>query len=154
MDMFSFKAYLTRWMAATTQMAPFTKDLIVPALTTSATAAVLQCSGGANGRMCGLTWTKGAMWDGTQGAGQQMAALEVVMSSLLNFEKIPPLVAGSTGGTSVGNVNAGRNMNPVVLTDTSPPTEADIAGAAFITAILLIVMVALFCWMCLPYWET
>jgi mannan endo-1,6-alpha-mannosidase len=153
-DMFSFKAYLTRWMAATTQMAPFTKDLIVPALAASATAAALQCSGGVNGRMCGLSWTKGATWDGTQGAGQQMAALEVVMSNLLNFEKMPPLVTESTGGTSIGDANAGRKKNPAAaLVDTNPPTEADIVGAGFVTAIVLIGMVALFGWMCVPYWE-
>jgi mannan endo-1,6-alpha-mannosidase len=135
-------------------MAPFTKDLIVPALAASAKAAALQCSGGENGRMCGLTWVKGAKWDGTQGAGQQMSALEVVMSNLLNFQKIPPLVTGSTGGTSVGNASAGSFKGPVVtIVPWSPPTEGDIVGAGFVTAFILIGMMAVFIWMCVPYWE-
>lgn len=54
--MYSFKAYLTRNLGLTTQLALFTKDLIRPVLAASAAAAVLQCSGGgggggANGRM-------------------------------------------------------------------------------------------------------
>ncbi|KUJ23653.1 glycoside hydrolase [Mollisia scopiformis] len=64
-DMLSFKAYLTRSLGATTQMAAFTIKQIMPVLATSAAAAALQCSGGANGRMCGLQWTKGADWDGS-----------------------------------------------------------------------------------------
>jgi Glycosyl hydrolase family 76 len=153
-DMFSFKAYLTRWMAATTQMAPFTKELIALALATSAKAAALQCSGGDNGRMCGLSWIKGASWDGTQGAGQQMAALEVVMSNLINFGKIPPLVTSTTGGTSGGNPSAGGGQKPAAaLADLAPPTEGDIVGAGFVTAVALLAMMALFVWICVPYWE-
>lgn len=44
--MYSFKAYLTRNLGLTTQLALFTKDLIRPVLAASAAAAVLQCSGG------------------------------------------------------------------------------------------------------------
>ncbi|PBP15483.1 glycosyl hydrolase family 76 [Diplocarpon rosae] len=38
-DMYSFKAFVTRWLAATSMVAPFTRDLIMPKLLASATAA-------------------------------------------------------------------------------------------------------------------
>jgi mannan endo-1,6-alpha-mannosidase len=44
-DQHSFKAYLARWMAATTKMAPFTYDAIMEKLAPSAQAAAQQCSG-------------------------------------------------------------------------------------------------------------
>ena len=37
-DQLSFKAYLSRWMAATAKVAPFTHDTILPLLQTSAQA--------------------------------------------------------------------------------------------------------------------
>jgi mannan endo-1,6-alpha-mannosidase len=109
-DMYSFKAYLTRWLAATTKVAPFTYNQIMPVLKTSAIAAAQQCSGGANGRMCGLSWSKGPVWDGTQGVGQEMAAMSVIFTNLLQFNNgvhIAPPVTNSTGGTSVGNSSDG-----------------------------------------------
>ena len=52
-DNYSFKAYLSRWMAASTKYAPFILELVMPKLRASAIAAVQQCSGGSNGQMCG-----------------------------------------------------------------------------------------------------
>src|SRR5438045_7393891 len=76
-DQRSFKAYLSRWMAATTKVADWTTDMIMPKLQASATNAALQCSGGDDGTTCGLRWTAGAQYDGSTGPGEQMAALEV-----------------------------------------------------------------------------
>jgi mannan endo-1,6-alpha-mannosidase len=39
---------------------------------TSAVAADLQWCVGSSGRMCGLSWSKGKDWNGTQGVGQQV----------------------------------------------------------------------------------
>jgi mannan endo-1,6-alpha-mannosidase len=142
-DMLSFKAYLTRWMAQTTKMAPFTFDRIKTALEASATAAALQCSGGANGRMCGLSWSKGAAWDGTMGVGQQMAAMEVIQSNLIQHVKAP--LTNSTGGTSLGNPSAGTKPNPLIPAD--PPTIGDKAGAGVLTAVVLLLAVFMWSWM-------
>jgi len=143
-DMFSFKAYLTRWMAATTIIAPFTKDAIMPCLAASAQAAALQCSGGTNGRTCGLSWSKGAVWDGTQGVGQQMAAMSAIFSNLV--PNVPAPVTNMTGGTSVGNNAAGSQSvaNPAAI---SPVTEGDRVGAGIITTILLVGATGMFGWM-------
>ena len=55
-DQPSFKAYLSRWMAATTQLMPSTYDTIQPLLKTSAQGAAGQCSGGTDGQTCGIKW--------------------------------------------------------------------------------------------------
>ena len=129
-DQLSFKAYLSRWMAATTKVAPWTYDTIISLLRTSATAAALQCDGGNNGRMCGLKWIDNSTWDGTQGVGQQMSALEVIQSNLIQQVQAP--LTNTTGGTSVGNPNAGSQSvsNP---DENTPVTLGDRVGAGFLT---------------------
>lgn len=138
--MFSFKAFLTRWLASTTKMAPYTTDSIMKVLKTSATAAVSQCSGGTNGRMCGLSWSKGS-WDGTSGVGQQMAAMSVVFVNLVASIAAP--VTNSTGGTSVGNNNAGSGSSNT-LDPSTPVTGADRAGAGILTTIVLLGVTGMF----------
>jgi mannan endo-1,6-alpha-mannosidase len=150
-DMYSFKSYLTRWLAATTKVAPYTYDTILPVLKSSAVAAAQQCSGGDNGRMCGLSWSKGTVWDGTQGVGQEMAAMSVIFTNLLAFNQgvdIPPPVTNMTGGTSVGNSNAGAHSvaDPTAI---APATSGDKAGAGFVTALVLVGVTGMFGWMSL-----
>jgi len=82
LDQQSFKAYMSRFMAKTAVMAPFTKDTITKYLKTSAIGAAKACSGGADGSICGSKWYTGA-WDGTSGVGQQLAALEVTQALLM-----------------------------------------------------------------------
>src|SRR5271170_226589 len=79
-DQLSFKAYLSRWMAATTVRAPFTYNLLIPYLQASAMGAASACSGpavvagGTSDTTCGMKWTTGT-YDGLTGVGQQMSAL-------------------------------------------------------------------------------
>jgi mannan endo-1,6-alpha-mannosidase len=121
-------------------MAPFTYDTIMPLLKTSAAAAALQCSGGSDGRTCGLKWTDGAVWDGTSGVGQQMSALEVIQSNLIAEVKAP--VTNTTGGTSVGNPNAGSNsITSSSQFNTDITTMGDRVGAGFLTTFVLIAAV-------------
>ncbi|KAM3436161.1 hypothetical protein MY4824_004466 [Beauveria thailandica] len=137
-DQQSFKAYLSRWLAAATKWAPDTYDTVIPYLRASAKAAVNQCVGGNNGRMCGMKWARNeGKYDGSTGVGQQMAALEVVLSTMIK-NRDPPLRA-DTGGTSKGDVNAGSGdigrKDPVATF--APPTAAMKAAAAFITLAIL-----------------
>ncbi|KAG9231464.1 glycosyl hydrolase [Amylocarpus encephaloides] len=88
-DQFSFKAYLSRFMWATTLIAPFTTEATTQLLTASAQAAVQSCTGGSDGETCGVRWYVEG-WDGTWGAGQQMSALETVQG-LLIAGTVPPL---------------------------------------------------------------
>lgn len=89
-DQFSFKGYLSRFMWASTLMAPFTKSQITTYLQSSSAAAARACSGGAKGDTCGQHWYWETAYDGSFGVGQQMSALETVQG-LLVADSIPPL---------------------------------------------------------------
>ncbi|KAI1744657.1 glycosyl hydrolase family 76-domain-containing protein [Xylaria scruposa] len=155
-DQQSFKAYLSRWMAATTKWAPWTFDRIKRLLQNSAEAAVRQCTGGANGRMCGMKWTNNSgLWDGTTGVGQQMAVMEVVLANMIQEAKPP--VTNSTGGTSVGDPGAGGQdsgrVDPV-RQRFGPIRYGDRVGAAFVTFVVLAALLAALVFMLLDEIET
>ncbi len=143
-DMLSFKGYDHRWMAQTAQLAPFTALTIQPVLESSARAAVAQCTGGTSGRTCGFMWSSGR-YDSTQGAGQTMNVLGAV-TALLHTDSDAP-VTNSTGGTSVGNADAGLGSNGQLLTDQVPITTADRVGAALLTIIVIGSAVGAMGWM-------
>ncbi|KUJ09563.1 glycoside hydrolase family 76 protein [Mollisia scopiformis] len=136
-DQRSFKAYFSRWLAATAEIAPFTHDTIMEKLASSATAAVKTCTAGNTGTQCGLRWTTGAN-DGSLGVGEQMAVLEIVQSNLV--DTAPGWVSAVKGtGTSEGDVNAGSDSSSTAddLLVT-PVTMGDRVGAGFLTALVLI----------------
>ncbi|KAH0530979.1 hypothetical protein TsFJ059_005543 [Trichoderma semiorbis] len=132
-DMVSFKGYIHRWYATTTQLAPFLAPKILPVLKTSAQAAIKQCTGGALGRQCGLKWNTG-QYDGRTGAGQEMNVVGAVSSLLIGTAHVP--VTNDTGGTSKGNPNAGSNPNSF-LRPVAPVTAGDKAGAGIVTVIII-----------------
>ena len=145
-DQHSFKAYLSRWMSASTQMAPFIFPTVTKLLNSSAKAAVAQCNGAPTGKVCGLKWYLNGTWDGTSGVGQQMAALEVVLGTLVqeaNPAQKP--VTNSTGGTSQGNPNAGYNASSVPPGEqVAPATQKDRGAAWFLT--VFVSLIALWTW--------
>ncbi|KAJ5671435.1 Six-hairpin glycosidase [Penicillium longicatenatum] len=135
-DQRSFKGYLARWMAATTQLAPFTYDTIMPKLKASATAAAKACDGGPEGTTCGLKWTE-QKWDTTTDFGQQMAALEVIQANLIT--KVAAPVTSDDGGTSKGDPSAGgKPPQPTPDALSYPITTGDRAGAGILTAMMMI----------------
>jgi mannan endo-1,6-alpha-mannosidase len=141
-DQTSFKAYLSRWMAATTQLAPFVKDQIMPKLQASAAGAAAQCSGGDTGTKCGRNWNS-ATWDGYTGVGEQMSALAVVQSNLIGTTKKP--VTEKSGGTSKGDPNAG--MGKQVELHYGAITTGSKTGAGILTALIMLVTVGGAWWM-------
>lgn len=147
-DQRSFKGYLARWMAATTQLAPFTYDLIMPKLKATASAAAKSCSGGDDGSTCGMKWTD-EKWDHTRDFGQQMAALETIQSTLITRVAAP--VTSDDGGTSKGNPNAGNiPQKPDPASLLRPITTADRAGAGILTILMIIGVGGSTSWLC---WE-
>ena len=118
-------------MAITAKIVPHTYDTIMPKLKASAQAAALQCSGPDNA--CGLKWTDGATFDGSTGVGEQMAALEVFQSLLIDKVEGP---ADNSTGISKGDPSAGSGGDPVI--DPGNITTADRVGAGFVTTILLV----------------
>ena len=93
-DEISFKAYLARWMTTTAQMLPALRDQVMSLVVPSAKAAAASCSG--QGRnSCGVKWYTGA-WDGTDGVGQQLAALEMVLGLLIDGAGPPTMATGTS----------------------------------------------------------
>ncbi|KAI5917049.1 mannan endo-1,6-alpha-mannosidase DCW1 [Camillea tinctor] len=140
-DQQSFKGHLMKWMALTTQIAPFTADTILPLLKTTATAAAKQCSGtdatnykGATGTACGFSWLQEATWDGHSGVGEQMNALAAIMAPLATAAAVP--YTSDNGGTSVGNPDAGSDDGDKIET-LRDITTADRAGAGILTTMVL-----------------
>jgi len=132
-DQKSFKAYLSRWMAATTKVAPWTTDFVMARLQPSAEAAAAACTGTSYpgyGTTCGLIWYTES-WDGTYGVGQEMNALEVIQANLISFAKAP--VTSESGGTSVGNPLAGTGQGSGIKEPGFHITTADKAGAGILT---------------------
>ena len=147
-DNYSFKAYLARWLVASIKYAPFIQTTVMPWIQASATAAAQQCSGGANGQMCGMKWTMGSTWDGSQGVGQQMGALSVIQANLIDQVSVP--VTNKTGGTSQGNAAAGggggiSTSNPALSQDTI--TQGSKAGAGILTFLVLTSVMGCTWWM-------
>ena len=92
-DQFSFKAYLSRWMIAATQMVPTLHEQILYLITPSAQAAAMSCTG--NGENdCGTKWYVGG-WDSTKGLGQQLSALETIQGLLVSNAQPPIVISGS-----------------------------------------------------------
>ncbi|KAF3014054.1 hydrolase 76 protein [Neopestalotiopsis sp. 37M] len=142
-DSFSFKAYLVRWMAKTTQLMSSTYDTIYPLLLASGQGAAKQCDGtgeGTAGRTlagyaCGQHWTWGAQNDGTNGVGQQMSALSAVFYTLLDGAPTP--YTSVTGGTSTGDSSGGSSKTDNDVRGIKPITTGDKVGAGILTALVL-----------------
>ena len=134
-DQRSFKAYLARWMAWTTKMAPYTYDRVMEKLRPSALAAAKQCNGGESGTACGMRWTQ-PDFDGRSGVGEQMTALEVIQANLIS--KVDSPVTDSTGGISEGDPSAGTGSEPITALGAVQKISAgDRAGAGILTALVL-----------------
>jgi len=106
-DQRSFKAYLSRFMALTVKMAPFTADYIIPKLRSSAVAAARHCSFGEDQNTCGMRWTENA-WEKWWGVGEQMSALETIQSCMVMGAK--EYATEYHGGTSKGSPAAGATQ--------------------------------------------
>lgn len=123
LDQQSFKAYLSRFMAKTAILAPFTKDTVTTLLTKSAVGAAKACSGGDDGVSCGSKWYTGG-WDGTTGVGQQLSALEVTQALLTLKRGVVPGTAGAEAKPAEPKPAPSSTVLPetsAVPTGTAPP---------------------------------
>jgi mannan endo-1,6-alpha-mannosidase len=115
-DQMNFKGFLAQYLALVSRMAPYTAPTIQPLLASSALAAASHCNAGTNGSMCTMFWTT-TTGPQTLGVGQQMSALNVFNANLLKFVGAAAEVAtGNSGGTSVGDPNAGNSNSDQVYT--------------------------------------
>ncbi|KAF3024279.1 hypothetical protein E8E14_013136 [Neopestalotiopsis sp. 37M] len=139
-DMLSFKAYMSRFMWATTQMVPSTFSTISEKLSTSAMAAANACSGGETGSTCGFKWYVGG-FDGNTGLGQQLCALEIIQGLLVQ-EATSPLKAGeiqhvvgqSTTEATVSGPSATSGQSGTVVQSTAA-SQATATGQSTVTSL-------------------
>jgi mannan endo-1,6-alpha-mannosidase len=115
-DQLSKKAYLSRWLAGTSIMAPATAGRIGELLRASAAGAATACTGGLDGQTCGFKWFLGG-YDGNTGVGQQLSAMEVMYSLLVNSTTPPMTLPNVHIRNEPGNLTASPTRDPV-----SPPT--------------------------------
>ena len=122
-DQLSMKAYLARWMAGTSLMAPWTAGKIGRLLRTSAQGAAASCTGAPDGNTCGVRWYTNAFDDKT-GVGQQLSAMEVMYALLVN-ETTPPATLPNVVIRDVpDNITTATSATPTAddPEDTSTPT--------------------------------
>jgi mannan endo-1,6-alpha-mannosidase len=138
----TFKAYYASWLGFMSLIVP--KNVTDPSMAkfkTSAVAAGQQCSGGKDGKHCGIRWTMQAEWDQTTGLEQEMAVLGVLNAIMVPFKQQGPYNVDN-GGESKSNPNAGVDEDPKTRTITS----GDRAGAGILTAVFVGTWVAGLAW--------
>ncbi|KAG0686643.1 COPII coat Sec23p-Sfb3p heterodimer component, partial [Pichia californica] len=131
-DQRSFKSIFSRSLGQVAVLVQSYQQKIMDILDTSASGAASSCSGGSDGHTCGINWSYGS-WDGWYGLGEQISALEVIQNTLVL--QVPPPLSNTTGGTSVGDVNAGLNSRETTNENEITVTSKDKAGAGVLTAI-------------------
>ncbi|KAM4056684.1 glycosyl hydrolase family 76 protein [Hirsutella rhossiliensis] len=147
-DSLIFKGVVHRWLANVAQIAPFTAEKILPVLKESAKAAVSQCTGGDNGRMCGFQWSSGK-YDGKTNVGTEMSVLSAVVSVLGLRTHAPGPITEQTGGTSQGDSTAGAGAGGGNTPVLSPITVGSKVAASFLTLVVLLGIVGIQVWMIL-----
>lgn len=146
-DQETFKGYLLRSLAATTQLAPWTYKEISTIFSNAAVAASAACTGptsdrfsGIDGTACGFTWVPKGTFDGLVGVGPQMNALCAVMYNLV--KRVKPPATTDNRGTSKGNPNGGQSDTEALPNRLRDITMADKAGAGIVTVLLVGAIVA------------
>lgn len=162
-DQPAFKAFLSRWLAITARLAPYTARMIEPLIKGSARGAARQCtaadtSDGAS--HCGRTWYSPAS-DGLTGVGEQMSALSAVQNVLLSRhpEFTPKTIR--TGAVSHFDPGAGKPasrgkggmLRPDMDDDelrylySRPMTKIDRAVGWFVTSVVIFTLLMTGGWM-------
>lgn len=112
-DQTNFLAILSRALANAEALAPSLQYSIGLSdfIDKSANGAAGQCSGGKNGTTCGMNWST-AKWDGTQGLGQDLSALEIILATLPSSGVRSHNSTGTTGNTGGSQTSSGASSTP------------------------------------------
>lgn len=139
-----FKAIYIQQLGQTASLVSSLADEITSALNATATAAAESCSGGSDGHTCGLNWLE-QKWDGMYGLGEQISALAALSYS--QVESHPKPFTSFHGGSSNGSSSDDFSLTTdTLLTDDTPVTTGDRAGAGIVTAVLMIFIIGAGCW--------
>lgn len=141
-----FKGLTAQWMGSTMQAAPFTANTISNYLQSSAKGAANQCSGGKSGSACGFKWTS-SKWDGNQGVGQQLSALNVILANLV-LKAPPPFNANDTKSqnltSSTSSFTGSASATSQVPSSTSTVAASSEASQMHFTASMLLLSLGIF----------
>jgi mannan endo-1,6-alpha-mannosidase len=141
----TFKSYFTSWLGFMSLIVPTnTTAEMMARFKSSAVAAGQQCSGGTDGKHCGVRWTKRTEWDGSSGLEQEMAVLGVLNAVMVPFSAQGPFNTDN-GGKSQSDPHGGRNTDDTL--GPGPITTGDKVGAGILTAIFVIFWVGAVSWM-------
>ncbi|KAK2794610.1 hypothetical protein FQN51_000779 [Onygenales sp. PD_10] len=125
LDQKGFKAILSRALATTVQLAPFTKDSLLPKIQASAKAAADECDEDDEVASCSFYWTEDDDDDDDDVTlGESIAALQIIQVNLLDQVSAPGGKKDSPGGGSDGGT--GGNGTPT----SSVPPRGSQTGAA------------------------
>ncbi|KAG5362815.1 Mannan endo-1,6-alpha-mannosidase DCW1 [Yarrowia sp. B02] len=147
-DQRTFKGIFSSLLGQTAQMVPTLASDIMWYLRASAMAAARTCSGGRDGHTCSLNWLTGQYSNDYIGLGEQLSAMEVIQNTQVLLSSGP--LTDITGGTSKGNGSAGAmGFHPFGADEAHPLNigGGDRAGAAIITVIVGIMMIAAGWWL-------
>lgn len=133
-------------MAFIALIVPSTYNTIIGQLQTSAQGAASSCSGAGNDT-CGIKWYTGD-WDGEIGLEEQMSALNVFWSLLINKDNATAYapVTANTGGNSTSNPTAGTANPTGSDSTTSTISGGDKAGAGILTAVVALGIIGAVYW--------
>lgn len=144
-DQRSFKSLFSMMLEYTYLLVPSLKSDIYDRLTTSAEAAAGSCDGGYDGHTCGMNWFN-ATNDGFYGLGEQLSALGCIQSLLASSR--PDLYKEASneymakGDATAGTATSSSNNEEALLENQMTITNGDKVGAAFVTAIVLSILIA------------
>ncbi|KAK5072774.1 hypothetical protein LTR51_005415 [Lithohypha guttulata] len=117
-DQLSMKAYLSRWMSASSIVAPYIAGRVGTLLRASALGAASACTSGTYGNTCGSKWYING-FDNLTGLGQQLSALEVVTGLLANESEPPRHMPNVT--IAYPTILPTTLSPPIDSTSTAPP---------------------------------
>ena len=147
-DQYAYKGLTAQWMGEAMQVAPFTTDIILSYLQSSAEGAAKQCSGGDNGTACGMHWTK-SEYDGKTGLGQELSALNVFLANLAVNSSAPTNAnttepnTTSVKGTTPSSTSTATTSGKPTATSSKPSSGSDRLWAASWTLSLVVPAVLL-----------
>jgi len=146
-DQLSMKAYLARWLAGTSLLAPFAAGRVGTLLRASAIGAASACTAGPYGNTCGEKWYIDGS-DGTSGLGQQLSAMEVMYALLVN-ETAPPMTVNDVQIRNEPAAVTSLNPVPAAPSMTAKPlyghkNEAGAGSGVLSSRLLYLAAVALF----------
>ncbi|KAK1622271.1 family 76 glycoside hydrolase [Colletotrichum phormii] len=151
-DTLFYKGYMHRRLSSATQLAPFLVDKWLPALKTSAEAAIKQCEPGNStvSNRCGFYWDSGKFVDpqvhNTTGIGEGLNVLAAVSNLLIRDAKEPIFEAVRSGGSSSNSPSGtlGASSPTSTTSQTTTPEsgggqlETDFKMSLFLGSIILL----------------